>query len=160
MRPQDWRPYIGGIVQKVGVSSTRRLPPQAADEIKEKVRYLSGEKGLHDHLVLARLAADGQKIGKNTLVRLRYELGLRTPRIKGRAAQDAIVYPSGTSAELVPQPSLDSDSDSTDIPLDQPSTRPTLPPASVPALTPRPHLAPDHYDQRVRPADRGRGAPR
>ena len=60
----------------------RRLPTYVADAAKKRIQVLFFDVGLEDHDMLTVLHKEGFNIGKYTLVRLRFELGLRR-RVRG-----------------------------------------------------------------------------
>jgi hypothetical protein len=61
---------------------TRQMPTEVKEEIKNRIQVLFFEVGLEDKDLLSALQNEGYNIGKYTLVRLRFELGLRR-RIRG-----------------------------------------------------------------------------
>src|SRR5579871_6768919 len=60
----------------------KRMPSHVADEVKARIQVLFFQVGLEDHDMLTVLRDEGFKIGKYTLVRLRFELGLKR-RVRG-----------------------------------------------------------------------------
>ena len=60
----------------------RRLPTYVADAAKKRIQVLFFDVGLEDQDMLTVLHKEGFNIGKYTLVRLRFELGLRR-RVRG-----------------------------------------------------------------------------
>ncbi|KAF2469932.1 uncharacterized protein BDR25DRAFT_343225 [Lindgomyces ingoldianus] len=60
----------------------RRLPAEVEDGVKNQIQVLFFEVGLEDSDMLHVLHNEGFQIGKYTLVRLRFELGLRR-RVRG-----------------------------------------------------------------------------
>lgn len=71
----------------------RRLPTPVEERLKKRIQVLFFDVGLEDHEILQVLKREGDQIGKYTLVRLRFELGLRR-RVRGVEqcqAADALV---------------------------------------------------------------------
>lgn len=64
----------------------RRLRTGVTDQVKAKIQYCFFINNADDDEILDDLAKEGWHIGKWTLVRLRYELGLKR-RIRGAEAQ-------------------------------------------------------------------------
>lgn len=65
------------------------MPSHIADEVKARIQVLFFQVGLEDHDMLTVLRDEGFKIGKYTLIRLRFELGLKR-RVRGvEAIQEA-----------------------------------------------------------------------
>jgi hypothetical protein len=60
----------------------RRIPAQVEDAAKRRIQILFFEVGLEDSDILTILHKEGFQIGRYTLVRLRFELGLRR-RVRG-----------------------------------------------------------------------------
>lgn len=60
----------------------RQLPTEVEDSVKRRIQVLFFEVGLEDIDILTVLRSEGFKIGKYTLIRLRFELGLKR-RVRG-----------------------------------------------------------------------------
>lgn len=60
----------------------KQLPRTVEDVIKTRIQVLYSEDCLEDREILVALRDEGYDIGKYTLVRLRFELGLRR-RVRG-----------------------------------------------------------------------------
>jgi hypothetical protein len=65
------------------------MPPHVADEVKARIQVLFFQVGLEDLDILTVLRDEGFKIGKYTLIRLRFELGLKRRVCGVEAMQEA-----------------------------------------------------------------------